>query len=66
MINLPDILTQLVTMVVGGLVTGIVWVVRTILKLQRDLDHAHHKIRGLYERGFSSKDGDRSSSKADE
>jgi hypothetical protein len=49
-LNLEQVTSDLITMGIGGLTTGFLWVIRTILKLQRDLDAAHIKIRRLNDR----------------
>ena len=50
-LNFEQVTSDLLVMGIGGLTTGFVWVIRAVLKLQRDLDAAHYKIRGLYDRG---------------
>jgi hypothetical protein len=42
-----QVITGIILMVLGSVGTGIVWIVRTVLKLQSDLNAAHQKLRKL-------------------
>lgn len=53
---IDELVTQVITMTIGGTVTGVAWLVRSVLKCQRDIDAAHHKLRGIYDSGFLDKD----------
>lgn len=53
---IEEVLTQVVTMAVGGIATGTAWIVRAVLKCQRDIDAAHIKLRGIYDSGLLDQD----------
>lgn len=47
---LTDIVNPLIPMVVGGMGTGFMWLVKGLYKARMDLDSAHFKIRCLTKR----------------
>lgn len=47
MLDSSQIVSGLVLMLVGSMGSGFVWVVRTIIKMHSDLNHAFIKIRAL-------------------
>lgn len=63
-LNIEQVTADLVTMGIGGLTTGFLWVIRTILKLQRDLDAAHQKLRGIADGRHSCQNCDSFTDKA--
>ena len=62
---MEEIISNLIQVIAGSIITGIAWIVRTIFQLQRDLNSAHKKIRSLENAyGLSSKDGGHADRKA--
>lgn len=47
MLDTSQIVSGIVLMLVGAMGSGIVWIVRSIIKMQSDLNHAFIKIRSL-------------------
>ena len=45
--DIDQIISGLVLMATGAMGSGIVWIVRSIIKMQSDLNHAFIKIRSL-------------------
>ena len=51
LLNLEQFTTDLLTMGIGGVSTGLLWVIKSILKQQKDLDAAHAAIREMRKNG---------------
>jgi hypothetical protein len=45
--DIDQIVSGLVLMAIGAMGSGIAWIVRSIIKMQSDLNHAFIKIRSL-------------------
>lgn len=44
------ILDHLMSVISGGMITAVAWIIKSVYRAKRDIDFAHHKIRILEER----------------